>query len=322
MSKLAIVLLSLLGLWALAGCPAGSDGEPGSDGPVAGDQGQKDAAVPDAPKEPDLPPMTSYKVAAIQYAEGQYGQVQGCTDDVCALSKLAEEAAIAGARLVVTPEYATGQEYSEPAPKVGDNPVTDARWEEGTIIKSLARVADVLNITLVFHVITDEGDKLYGTGLAVDRYGVVVARHYKFQLYGEKGLTPGANLDTSFFDTPAGKTGILICADVQCAVVGGVYEPTCTASALGLLKAFIAQKPALIVFSAHWMVGPTNSTSNWWPVNVQKTMAKTAKSYLMAANVTEGPGIGGGIYNPDGTEIATVTSSKPVVVYGELPLKK
>jgi len=310
-------------LWALAGCPAGSDTEPGTDASVAGDQGQKDAAVPDALKEPDLPPMTSYKVAAIQYAEGQHGQVQGCTDDVCALSKLAEQAAKAGARLVVTPEYSTGQEFPEPAPKVGDNPVTDARWHKTSVVKALAKVADDLNITLVFHVITDEGDKLFGTGLAVDRYGVVVARHYKFQLYGEKSLTPGANLDTSFFDTPAGKAGILICADVQCAVVGGVYEPTCTASALGLLKAFIAQKPDLVVFSSHWMVGPTNAGgSNWWPINVQKTMAKTAKAYLVGANVSEGPGAGGGIINPDGTVIASVTSTKPEIIYGDLPLKK
>lgn len=292
---------------------------------------EKDAAAPDQkvadtqPAGPDIRPAGVYRVAAVQYSSGTYTDAQfngECKDDVCALTRLMERAAAQGAQLVVTPEYATDQTESEAGPKVGDNPVSDdARWPAGSILKAYAKAADRLDLTAVVNLITeDAAGKLYNTNVAIGPDGKVLARHYKFQLFGGEGsqLTPGHDVTSSFFDTPVGKAGLMICADAQCLVTNLKTSPDCAQESVGLIQSFYAQHPALVAFSAYWTVG---GTSIWAALNVQQKVAKDMNVWLVGANNISGQGRGGGIWKPGGEVLETYQQAAPHVVIGDIPLK-
>lgn len=319
---LAVVLV------VAAGCKSS---EPAADAaPPVDDLPTVDLAppAPDSKLSPDQAPRTSFKVAAVQYG-GEYSQVAGCTNDLCALSSLIKDAKKNAAELAVVPEYSVEQTKSESAPTVGDSPATDAKWAEGTITKTFAKLAAEQKLTIAFNLITEEAGKLYNTNLAVGADGKVLARHFKFQLFGSEAsqLTPGPSIDHAFFQTPAGKAGLLVCADVQCIIVASitgkmVETQDCSALAISLLKDYfsVAKKPDLILLSSVWTVG--GATNPWGSLNVQSAVAKNGQAHVVAANTTGGQGKGGGIYKPDGTAIVQDASGKPMVLYAELPLKK
>ncbi|MCC6746054.1 MAG: carbon-nitrogen hydrolase family protein [Deltaproteobacteria bacterium] len=298
------------------GAPPSGDARASRDGGAASDRG----ASPDAA-------ATTFRVAGVQYADGDFSKVPGCGDDLCGLTHFVKDAAKKGARLVVTPEYAIDQKTSEPAPAKGDALTTDARFTDGSILRTLGKLADELNVTLVFNLITQEGSggaaKLHNTQVAVGPDGKVLARHYKFHLFGGEGkqLAPGTHVTENYFDTPVGKAGLLICADIQCSVNG--VGPDCAADEMKLLQEFVAQKPALALFSAYWTVGPANAGSSiWWPLNVQKNFATQTKMFVVAANTTKAPGAGGGIFDPEGATLASSELNTPAVVLADLPLPK
>jgi len=266
------------------------------------------------------------KVAGVQYGHGSADKVGSCADDNCAVTQLVTEAAAQGAKIIVTSEYALDQTKAEPSPEVGDLPATDDTWDDGSLQRTYSRLADELNVVLIIDLITQTGTgeeaKLYNTQVAFDHRGQVVARHYKFHLFGgEKAqYTPGDSFEHNFFDTPAGKMGLLICADIQC-VVNGVGAD-CSAVEWQKLKEFTANKPDAVFFSAYWTVGePSGAHEVWWPTNVQRKYAEQAKAWVIAANTTVGAGRGGGIFEPDGTVVEQTTSDVPSVIYGELPKK-
>jgi len=99
---------------------------------------KKDAWVrprrtPTSPKQDAGPPPTAYKVAAIQYSEGQASLVSAsCTTaakpDLCAVQVMVGQAQGQGAAFVVTPEYGLGQTVYEATPVVGENPGTSSAW--------------------------------------------------------------------------------------------------------------------------------------------------------------------------------------------------
>jgi predicted amidohydrolase len=323
-------LLVTAALVALAGCKS-SDPEADAALPPADDLAVVDlpGTPPDAkPPAPDQAPRTSFKVAAVQYG-GEYSQISGCANDLCALSSMIKDARKNGAELAVVPEYSVDQSKSEVAPAIGEAPAADAKWAEGTITKTFARLAVEQKLTVAFNLITEDGGKLYNTNLAIGADGKVLARHFKFQLFGSEAsqLAPGPSIDQSFFQTPAGRAGLLVCADVQCIVVASITgkmteTQDCSAHAITLIKDYFstAKKPDLILLSSVWTVG--GATNPWGSLNVQKTVAKNGLVYVVAANTTGGEGKGGGIYKPDGTAIVQDASGKPLVLYAELPLKK
>jgi hypothetical protein len=300
-----------------------------SDKKDGGGGGAPDAKVvtPDQKVLPDVRPAGIYRVAAIQYASEQFAAVDpSCKDDVCALSKLTERAAAKGAQLVVAPEYAIEQEYYELTPNVGDKISDDPRWEEKTIIKAFGKLADRLDTTLVFNLRTqdspdDNKAKFFNTNIAVDPDGKVVARHFKMELFGgeSKSLTPGTSIESSFFDTPVGKAGLMICADAQCIVTNLNPGPSCSSHVPPLLKAYFSpnKKPKLVAFSAYWTVG----SGIWGAMAVQKKIAKDGTVWLVGANTSEGAGKGGGIWKPGGDEVATTTDGKPSIQMHDIPLE-
>jgi hypothetical protein len=81
--------------------------------------------------------------------------------------------------------------------------------------------------------------------------------------------------------------------------------------------AFAAKKPHLVFFSSYWSAWP--SVPAFQPISVQSKFAKWVGAYLVAANVALPGYYGGGIYKPDGTAMATTTSSTPSVIYATIP---
>lgn len=275
---------------------------------------------------PDREPSAFFKVAALQYGKETYAP--GCTDDVCALLYFGRLARKEGAHLVVFPEYALYQKTPwDLPPAVGDTPATDARWREDAVVKPVAKMAAAERLFVVLNLKTEETvggvNKKYNTNVAFDPTGKVVARHHKFELYSnyeKTTFTAGDTVEQSFFDTPAGRAGMLICSDIHCYITGGKLTPECTALGAKLVPEFTARKPALVLISNYWFT-PANDPV-WGALTVLKTVAVATSAYVAGANTTKGQGYGGGIYDPTGKELASKVSTSNLLVYADLPVAR
>jgi predicted amidohydrolase len=249
------------------------------------------------------------KVAAVQYSEGYYNKVDpACgsdeNPDLCAINKLIAKAQAQGAALVVTPENEVGQKYLEDDPQIGDLPATSSTWSDDEIIKVLSKQAIQQKLYIVSHLqtLTGTGSNVtkYSTQVAFDPSGKVVGKHHKFELYGgEKDVyTPGKSVDLSWFNSPAGKVGMLICADTY----GDLRMHDKLTRVLGA---------RLVAFSSWWTVAEATR----WPASY----AKNWGVYVVAANRVSGSGKGGGIFDPAGKALVKHTSSDPGVIIAEIP---
>ncbi|MFH1132050.1 MAG: carbon-nitrogen hydrolase family protein [Pseudomonadota bacterium] len=221
---------------------------------------------------------------------------------VCAVKKLITQAQAAGAILVVTPEYGLGQEYLEPDPTIGETPAISADWPDDTFIKEFSKQANELQIYLVINLQTYSGsgtsEKTFNTQVAFGPDGKVVGVHHKFELFDSEAdfLTPG--VDVMAFDTPLGKVGLLICADMY--------------GDLRLHDKLTGQLGAKIVaVSSFW----TANGGYRWPAN----FAKNWGVFVISSNTTAGEGQGGGIFDPDGTALDLMTSGTPGVASAAIP---
>ena len=132
-----------------------------------------------------------------------------------------------GARVVITPEcildgYVVEESngIKDPAErnKVLDKIIAVAEPITGTYILKACRLADELDVWLVFGFLESLEGKLYNTAILVDPDGDIVGRYCKTHFaegYTIKPdmYTPGD--DYPVFDTPFGKVGIIICYDRQ-----------------------------------------------------------------------------------------------------------
>jgi len=306
--------------------PAKKDGGPGRDGPLVALDGQplkKDGPTVslDAPPPPPdftspvgtLPPLVTTTVAAIQYAEGQAAAVKpACTStpepDVCALKELTLQARQAGAAFVLFPEDALfhpapgDKIWLEYTPAVGDNPGTSSKYSSETFAKTFSYQAAQLGIYLIIHMhtINPSDKKYYSTQVAFGPDGVVLAVHRKFNLFGNEStwLTPGNEVEV--FQTPLGKMGLLVCADIY----GSSTLLNKLAKTLGA---------RVVLISSYWTVsGPIQS--------YYLPYAKTWGVYAAVGNTTDSPGYGGVIATPTGTAIAQVSKTAPSVLLGTIPL--
>jgi len=333
-ASLIIVLLATCGL-ACEGTELPKDDvavSPDQGSPDMGvglDQSLPDQSLPDLAADqatdspvPDAAP--SLKVAAVQYCTEDLALVAGCSDSLCAVEQLVKQAAQQGAQLVVLPWVDLGQTVAELAPVVN---VSNAQNLPAGLIKSHATIADDQNVTLVFHVVVQEGAgsaaKMYSAVIVADKNGTIIARHYKFELYGPDvgTLTPGASLATSFFDTSAGKVGLLMGADVQCIVLNMVAQNNCTTHAVSMLQSFAAQSPDIVVNVNYWFA-KGDSDPIWNILNVAAKVATTYGAWMVEANHTnETLGYGGGIWDSSGTAVHTGQSATPTIFYADIPGK-
>lgn len=287
----------------------------------------KDAGPPPPPADqgvsPDFgTPIVTNKVAAVQFGSGQGAMVaagcaqakyaacvdsdpnakpNSCSSDICAMEKLTMDARAAGAQLVVLSEYGIDQLYYEPQPQIGENPGTSSNWPAETLIKTYSIIARKMQVYLVFDLLTYGGTKpnykYYNTQIAFDPTGKVVGMHFKFNLFGNESSSLTAGSDVSVFDTPMGKTGLLICADIY-------------GSATLLNKLSTTLGAQVVAVSSYWTV---NNPESWY-----KTYASKYKVYAVVSNHTHTTGYGGGVYGPSGT-IAEKKQTKPSIVYAEIP---
>jgi predicted amidohydrolase len=297
-------------------------GEP----PVGDAAAAPEAAISPESGAPDREPSTFFTGGAIKYGKETYAP--GCTDDVCALLYFGRLARKEGAHLVVFPEYALYQKTPwDLPPAVGDTPATDPRWKEEAVVKPVAKMAAAERLFVVLNLKTEETvggtNRKYNTSVAFDPTGKVVARHHKFELYSnyeKTTFTAGDSVEQSFFDTPAGRAGMLICSDIHCYITGGTLTPECSAAGAKLVPQFSAKKPALVLISNYWFT-PANEPV-WGALTVLKTVATVIPAYVAGANTTKGQGYGGGIYDPTGKELASKVSTSNLLVYADLPVAR
>ena len=246
------------------------------------------------------------KVAAVQYASGGYAAVDAtCASstmpDACAVGKLVAQAQAKGAVLVVAPEYGLGQKYYEPVPKLGENPGTSSSWTDDALIKIFSEQAAKLSIHLLIDLQTSEGtgQAKHNTLVAFGPSGKVVGVHHKFELFDSeaKNLTPGK--DVSVFDSPVGKVGLLICADMY----GDLRMHHKLTQTL---------KARVVAVSSLW----TAPAGHRW----QQNFAKNWGVYVVGSNTTSGAGRGGGVYGPDGKALAEHLTSGAAVIMAEIPV--
>jgi len=277
---------------------------------------KKDKGTPPPPKDkgtppkkdtgPPPPPANPYKVAAVQYGSGYAASVSpGCasnaTPNACALKAMVAQARKASASYVVLPEYALGkdQKYYEPTPKIGENPGTNPKWPASLFIKQFSQTAKQHKVYLVFNLATYSASKVYhNTVIAFNPGGGVVGVHHKFNLFGNEGKTLTAGNNVSTFNTPLGKMGMLICADIY--------------GSSGLRGKLKNQLQARVVtISSYWTV---SNSVKWY-----KNYTSSWGVYGIVANTTHSPGMGGGVYNPSGQPMAQKIQAQPSIVYAVIP---
>lgn len=246
--------------------------------------------------------LSEVTVAAIQYGTGKSSATSvdaSCaTDaepDVCAIKKLVAQAQASGAQLIVTPEYGLGQSYLEPDPTVGENPAVDTAADPKAFITIFSQQARHLQIYLVIDLQTysEQDSKLkYNTQVAFGPDGAVVGKHHKFELFDSerKSLTPGD--DVGVFDTPFGKVGLLICADMY----GDLRMHDELTGRLGA---------RIVAVSSLWTAG----AGHQWPRNY----ARNWGVYVASSNTTSGAGQGGGVFAPDGAVLKLDKDGKTAI---------
>jgi len=245
------------------------------------------------------PPKESVTVAAIQYGDVDPDDVEsdcGREDHNCALEALVRHAAEEGAALVVLPEYALRQPDPEQfSRQTGVSPDP----QQAPLAARFAGLARELRIFLVINLLTGVEKDFRNTQLVFDRQGRIAAWHHKFELFaGEKlNLAPGGRLAT--FDTPFGRVGLLICADLY----GSPRKHARLTRELGA---------RIVAVSSSWTV----SHAERWPT----AFARDWGVYVVAANAGSEESVGSGIYAPTGRALATSGTDEWGVVLAEVPV--
>ena len=129
---------------------------------------------------------------------------------------LAEQAADAGAQLIVAPELAVSGYLTECRAKV--KPSVEGLG--GITLSRLSQVAKERRVFLCagFAEHDLQTDVYFNSAVAFGPGGAVVALHRKV-LSERRWASPGAVTNRSRFDTPWGRIGLLICADVYCGLL-------------------------------------------------------------------------------------------------------
>ena len=151
---------------------------------------------------------TIHKVAAVQFEPTMFEKER----NVARLLELCEQAAVAGARLIVTPEMGTTGycwfDRAEVAPFVESIPgPTTSRFA------ALARKHDCYIVVGMPEV--DEDNIYFNTAVLIGPDGIV-GRHRKTHPYiSEPKWAAAGDLHNQVFETPIGRIALLICMDIH-----------------------------------------------------------------------------------------------------------
>ena len=244
-------------------------------------------------------PAAEVEVAAVHYLGTDASRVnRACkpSEYRCAIEHLVRRAAARGAKLVVTPEYAFSQRAPEPDPKLG--PLSPKIESEAELLARFADLARELSVHLVINLVTKEGDRRYNTQVVFGPEGRVLGKHHKFELFAAERHTFQRGDDVSVVDTPFGRVGLLICADIY-------GDPHLHAKLTEELGARIV------------------AISSWWTVpDARAWLAAFARDwgvFVVAVNGNDGLGGGSGVFGPDGAALAVSKGSRPEVLVATIP---
>jgi predicted amidohydrolase len=226
----------------------------------------------------------------------------GSSDNNCVIEALVGVAAEHGADLVVAPEYGLDQYEAELLPSPGDKPHVDPDRDPKSLLARFADVADKNEVYLVINLITHEPEKVprgsdgtrdeFNTVVAFGPDGAVVGRHHKFELFGAERQDLTAGEAVTAFDTPFGRVGLLVCADIY-------GQPAMHQELMRELEVRI------VAWSAAWTV---EGATRW-----QSTFARDWNVFLVAANGARGEGGGGGVFDPNGNSIGAASLDGTIV---------
>ncbi len=162
----------------------------------------------------------------------------------------------------------------------------------------IARLARELRVWIQFGLATREpSDAYFNSAIVIDPNGRIVANYAKQNLYQKEGdyLSAGNRIVT--FMTPAGKFGLLICADV--------YDPR-------VLNQYARERVDVLSLSTSWAEQNTG-------MGYFQAAARQTRAFLLAANQTYFPD--SGVVNPDGRNQSHIRQSRDAIAYGFLPRK-
>lgn len=215
------------------------------------------------------------------------------------------EAANNGAEIVITPEFGIVgyPDIAELPPEEDDFRNPDdvepyVEMVEGPSFEFFSELAKEHKIYIQYGLATkktEDTKDFYNTAVVVNPKGQLVAAYDKVNLYQLENnfLKPGK--DIAIYNTPAGRFGIIICADVYSSGVLSKYQGRIDVLAL---------------------------STSWAAYNSgMSTFVRTARSYqvhLLAANQMYFPD--SGVINPDGSKQSHIRQSDGIA-YGYLPRK-
>jgi predicted amidohydrolase len=201
---------------------------------------------PDAPAEPD-PRRSPARVAVVQF-DPKVG-VENLAANVAAVDARLEQAAAAGADLIVLPELATtGYCF-----KTRAEAFAHAEELPGPTVERWEAFARERGVYIVGCLPERDGARLFDTAVLVGPDGFI-GKYRKTHLWNEEKLffTPG-DLGFPVFETPIGRIGLLVCwdiwfpetarlvaqqgADIICIPTGWVWTPPPLYDASGVCMA-------------------------------------------------------------------------------------
>ncbi len=235
--------------------------------------------------------------------------------------KSLEQAAQAGANMVVYPELAFTRFYPQHRKQFyaecqGNDlpPLSLAEEIPGPTTDLFCKAAKRLGVVVVLNLYARKGHAAFDASPVIDAdgslLGVTKMMHItQYEGFYEQEYYTAAGSDAPVYDTAAGRIGVAICYDRH-------YSE--------YLRALALQKADLVVV-------PQAGALNEWPEGLFEAELRVAafqNGYYMAlANRTGEEDVltfGGGsfIVDPAGTLIARAPESKPHILYADLPLHR
>ena len=244
------------------------------------------------------PTPAPYRVAVIQFEPTLFAKEA----NIAALLRLVEDAAVAGAKLIVTPEMATTAycwaDRAEVAPEV--EPIPGPSTER---FGEIARQYDCW-IVLGMPEVDPETDVYYNSAVLIGPDGPMGVYRKTHAFISEPTWAKDGDLGLPVFETPLGRIAMTICMDA-------CYPETARIPALG--------KADVICFPTNWLTEKSPSPS-WIARAVENGV------YFLAANrygLERGVQFSGGsaVIDPDGS-LQGVVDNGDGIAWGEVDIAR
>ncbi|RYZ69883.1 MAG: carbon-nitrogen hydrolase family protein [Proteobacteria bacterium] len=255
-----------------------------------------------------------FKVAVIQWNPSEDANITATPADarayklrnLRAMEVRVRAAARKGAELIVHSEFAvTGYPDIPELASADDNfrnrddiaPFVENL--DGMSFQYFAPIARELGVFIQLGLATVHpgSDIFYNSAIVIDPNGELVATYHKQNLFAHEGDFVEAGHEPATFETPAGKFGVMICADIYSHEVREQYKR------LGVTA---------VTLSASWAAHNSG-------MDAFKEGAQAMGVYVLAANQTYFPD--SGVVSPQGHAQSHIRQTRDGIAYGYLPRK-